>query len=347
MKDDQFLNILKNVDPDFDESEIATTKFLDTGSYILNGLMTGSIYNGGFADNRVTQLAGEEAVGKSYFAQSAAKAFMGTHKKAGVICFDTEFALDKEALANRGIDASRFYLQQPESLQDFRTKALNILEQYGEIAEGKRFPLMMILDSLGNLPSQKEIEDSLSGSDTRDMTKAQLVKSIFRTLTMKLGRVSVPLIVTNHTYSSMDQYKPSQISGGSGSKYAASTILVITKSKDRDKEKNVVGALLNVTTRKSRYSRENQTVSVRLSFDRGLDRYYGLYDLAVKHDIFVKKPKGVLLPDGSTAYENGINEEPEKYFTKEILDRLDQAAKIEFGFGDSQKPETVEVDEEA
>ena len=198
MKDDSFLDIIKEVDPNY-SNDIATTGFIDTGCYTLNALISGSLY-GGMPNNRITGFAGEQATGKTYFALTAVKSFLNQNENARVVYFDTEFALDKEFFRKRGIDAERVIIIQPDTLETFRTMSSKILTKYGEQKENERPKLMLVLDSLGNLPSNKEVEDADEGKNVRDMTKTQIIKSIFRILTQKIGKLNVPMIVTNHVY---------------------------------------------------------------------------------------------------------------------------------------------------
>lgn len=210
MRDKSFLTILKNAKIELID-EIQTTKFIDSGCYLFNALLSGSIY-GGIPSNRTVMLAGDPSSGKTYLALSILKIWQELFPTGQIIYYDTEFALDKKMVGKRGIDVERFHIQQPETLQDFRTSCLNLIDSYE--AEKSNIPLFLVLDSLGQLPTKKEIEDSKSGAETRDMTKAQIIKSIFRILTLKLGKNNIPMIVTNHTYDSMSMYSPKEISGG-------------------------------------------------------------------------------------------------------------------------------------
>ena len=137
---------------------------------------------------------------------------------------------------------------------------------------------MFVLDSLGMLSTEKEITDALNDKQVRDMTKSQLVKGAFRMLTLKLGQANIPMIVTNHTYDVIGAYVPTkEMGGGSGLKYAASVRSFISARKKKRMEQTVVGNLIKAKTAKSRLSKENKDVTVRLYYDeRGLDRYYGL-----------------------------------------------------------------------
>ena len=173
------------------------TGTVDTGSYILNAVMSGSIY-GGVPNNKITAFAGETTTGKTFFALAVVKQFLIDNPTGGVVYYDTEAAVTKEMMESRGIDTQRIILSEPQSIQQFRTHAIKVLDEYEKTAEGKRPPMMMVLDSLGILSSEKELADSAAGNDTRDMTKAQLIRGTFRVLTLKLAKLKVPMIVTNH-----------------------------------------------------------------------------------------------------------------------------------------------------
>ena len=196
-----------------------------------------------------------------------------------------------------------------------------------------RPPLMMVLDSLGQLSSTKELEDTATGSETRDMTKAATLKATFRVLTLKLAKAKVPLIVTNHVYEVVGSYIPTkEMSGGSGLKYTASQIVFLSKKKDKD-GKDVVGNIIKCKMVKSRFTKENKEVEVKLTYDKGLDRYYGLLDLALKYGIFKQISTRIELPDGTKTFGKSINKDPKKYFTPEILEKIDQAAITEYTYG--------------
>jgi RecA/RadA recombinase len=191
----------------------------------------------------------------------------------------------------------------------------------------------MILDSLGMLSTRKEMTDSAEGKDVRDMTKAQQTKATFRVLTLKLGKARIPMLLTNHTYQVIGAYVPTkELGGGIGLKYAASNILTLSKSKDKSDE-GVVGNFIKCTNYKNRFVKENMQVETRLNYTSGLSRYYGLTDLAMKYNIFKKVSTRVELPDGTKVFEKNIDDEPEKYFTKDILEKLDKEIQKDFKYG--------------
>lgn len=315
------------------------TGYIDTGSYILNAVLSGSIY-GGVPNNKVTAFAGEQATGKTFFALGVVQQFLRDNPDGGVIYFDTEAAVTKNMMEGRDIDTRRVIVSEPDTIQKFRTVCLNVIDKYQETPESERKPMIMVLDSLGQLSSSKEMEDTAEGKDTRDMTKAQLIKATFRVINLKLAKIGVPLIVTNHVYAAVGSYIPTnEIAGGSGLKYTASTIAMLTKKKDKEGT-DVVGNIIKVNMYKSRLSKENSRVEVKLSYQKGLDRYYGLLELAEKYGIFKKVSTRYELTDGTKVFGKTIYENPEQYFTKDVLDLIDKAARKEFLYGDDENDDT-------
>ena len=309
--------------------------FIDTGSHIFNAVLSGSIH-GGIPSNKITALAGESATGKTFFVLGMVKHFLDSNPDAGVIYFESESALTKSMIEERGIDSERMIIMPVTTVQEFRTQALTVLDKYMEQDEADRKPIFMVLDSLGMLSTTKEVEDTADGKETRDMTRAQVLKAAFRVLTLKLGRAKVPMVITNHTYDVVGAYMPTkEMGGGSGLKYAASTIVYLSKKKDKEGTE-VVGNIIHCKTQKSRLSKENMMVDVRLRYETGLDKYYGLLDLAVKHGIFKQVSTRIELPDGTKQYAKSIYNEPEKYFTDDVMSQLDEAAKREYSYGNPE-----------
>ena len=317
--------------------------YIDTGSYIFNALLSGSIYDG-LPNNKITALAGESATGKTFFALGMCKQFLNDNPDSAVIYFESESAITKDMIEDRGIDSSRIVIVPVTTVQEFRTQSIKILDQY--IKDQTDMKMLFVLDSLGMLSTTKEIEDTASGSETKDMTRAQLVKGAFRVLTLKLGKAGVPLIVTNHTYDEMGLFAKKVMGGGSGLKYAASSIIFLSKKKEKD-GKDVIGNIVHCKNEKSRLTIENKMVDVILRYDSGLDRYYGLLELAVKYGIFKQASTRIELPDGTTQFGKTINNNPEKYFTKEVLDQLNEVARQEFLYGNAiRTDDTQESDSE-
>lgn len=299
------------------------TGFIDSGSYIFNAALSGSLY-GGLPNNKAIILAGDPATGKTFFALGMIKSFLEQHPDSRVFYFDTESAVTNQMLRDRGIDPSRVAKSEPETIEQFRTVALKVLDEYAKLDESKRFKLLMVLDSLSMLPSGKEVADITDGKDTKDMTKSQLIKAAFRVLRLKMAKVQVPLIITNHIYAVIGSYVPTkEMAGGSGAKYAADTIVFLSKAKEKDDEKQVVGTIVTCKMVKSRLTKENQAVKTRIMYDGGLDRYYGLLDAAETTGLVTKVANKYKFPSGTTAFEKSILKNPEKFWTKEVLDELE------------------------
>lgn len=313
---------------DIEEAEV----FVDTGSYILNALISGSIF-GGVSANKITTFSGLQGCGKTFYSLAVLKNYLDSNPDGYCLYFDTEAAVTKSLLESKGVDLERVVVLNVVTIEEFRTKALKAVDMYLKTNKKDRKPCMFILDSLGMLSTNKEITDTLAEKDVKDMTKASLIKAAFRMLTLKLGQANIPMIVTNHLYSNVGGYGPSQVqSGGTGLLYSSSTIIELSKSKEKDGN-DVVGVIIKAKTFKSRLSKENQEVEVRLFYDeRGLDRYYGLLQLGEKYGIIQKNGTRYVFGDKSY-YEKNILQEPEKFFTPEILEQLDNAANLEFSYG--------------
>ena len=306
--------------------------FIDTGSYILNGMLSGSLY-GGLPQNKITALAGESATGKTFFLMGMCKHFLDANPDGGVVYFESESAVTKKMIVDRGIDASRMVVLPVSTVQEFRTQAIKVLDRYMQQDVDIRRPMFMCLDSLGMLSTTKEVEDTAEGKETRDMTRAQVLKAAFRILTLKLGKAKVPMVVTNHTYDVVGSYIPmKEMGGGSGLKYAASSIVYLSKKKEKDGTE-VIGNIIKAKNQKSRLTKENSDCEVRLTYNKGLDKYYGLLQLAEKYDIFKKVSTKFELPDGRKVFGKTINDDPQSYFTDEVMEKLEEAAMKEYSYG--------------
>jgi RecA/RadA recombinase len=312
------------------------TSFIDTGSYSFNALLSGTIY-GGMPSNKITAIAGEAATGKTFFALGICKAFLDKDPDAGIIYFESESAISKQMIEARGIDSKRMVIVPVATVQEFRNQSIKILDKYIEQTEKTRKPLMFVLDSLGMLSTTKEMEDTAAGKETRDMTRSQIVKSTFRVLTLKLGRANIPMIMTNHTYDVIGSMFPQkEMGGGSGLKYAASSIIYLSKRKDKEGTE-VVGNIIHCKNFKSRLTKENAMIDVKLTYKTGLDKYYGLIELGEEAGVFKKVSTRYEMPDGSKVFGKNINDNPEKYFTKEVLDKIDETAKRKFLYGSDEE----------
>ena len=305
--------------------------FIDTGSHIFNALVSGSIY-GGVPSNKITAIAGESSTGKTFFCLGIVQHFLDSNPDAGVIYFESESAISKQMIEDRGIASDRMLIVPVATIEQFRTQACRILDNYVDQPEDKRQPLMFVLDSLGMLSTEKEIADVVADKQVRDMTKSQLIKGAFRVLTLKLGKANVPMLVTNHTYDVIGSYVPTkEMGGGSGLKYASSTIIYLSKKKEKDGTE-VVGNIIKCKAQKSRLTKENSQIETRLYYDKGLDRYYGLLELGERGGLW-KNVAGRYEMNGKKVYAKQILKDPETYFTVEVMQALDEIAAQEFRYG--------------
>ena len=321
---DEYTELASNIDE--------TETYVDTGSYIFNALVSGSIF-GGVSGNKITAIAGETSTGKTFFSLAVVKNFLDSNPDGFCLYFDTEAAISKSLLESRGVDTTRLVVVRVVTIEDFRNKALKAVDIYLKAPVEERKPCMFVLDSLGMLSTDKEITDALNEKQVRDMTKSQLVKGAFRMLTLKLGQAKIPMIVTNHTYDVIGAYVPTkEMGGGSGLKYASSTIVYLSKKKEKDGT-DVVGNIIKAKTAKSRLSKENKVVEIRLFYDeRGLDKYYGLLELGELGGLW-KNVAGRYEINGKKLYAKEIFKDPEKYFTAEVMQALDETAHKEFSYG--------------
>ncbi len=212
---DFFDDILKEAGVDIPVAESvnegAVTTFYNTGSLAFNALISGSM-NGGFAGNKVIALAGEEATGKSFIALQIVQNFLNQNSTGQVLYFDSEDAITNQMMIDRQIDIKRVRKKRVKTVQEFRTMVIRILDAYLEKPEKERLPMFIVLDSLGNLSTTKEMNDTKSGAvnqkgeEVRDMTRAPAVRGLFRVLTIKLGEAKAAMLITNHTYDTMNPY---------------------------------------------------------------------------------------------------------------------------------------------
>lgn len=314
--------------------------FIDTGVYALNALLSGSIYKG-FPSNKVVVFSGDSGTGKTYYMLSILKNFLEEHKDGKVIIWDSEGDIRNEEMKKRGLDTKRIAVVPVATVQEFGTSVKNALDYYMN-EEEKKYPLFLALDSLGHLASQKETEDMASGASTVDMTRAKAIKAVFRILTLQMAEANVPMFVTNHVYNSMSLYGGKQQGGGTGPVYASSQIISLSKRKEKDAQKNIIGGIITASTTKSRFTKEGKKVETLLFNSSGLDRYFGLHLIAFEQKVFKKLSGKIELPDGTIIKSSELLKNPQKYYTKEVLDMIDLAAQKEFLYGNSDDSEMIE-----
>jgi RecA/RadA recombinase len=336
---DFFKDIAKLVGDDIvkvaEDGTIAdNTALIDTGCYTLNLALSGSLF-GGAPTNKVVGFAALEAVGKSYLIIQIVRNFLGANAKGRVIYNDTEGRIDKQMLESRGVDVSRVLMLYPESIEQFRNVNHQILVNYRARDEKDKFPLLMVADSLTQLPSVKETADAAADKDAGDMgMRAKAWRSAFRVLRQPLSKAKVAMFCTNHTYQSTGMFPTTEVAGGGGFKYAADIILLLAKRKDADSEKVVRGNILHMKVAKGWNVKQHSELRAYLSYSKGLDRYFGLQDLAIESGVIRKDGTRLVMPDGAKIFEKELLAHPEKYYTQEVLEKVEEFAKKRFCFSD-------------
>ena len=264
------------------EKEIKEKKFISTGVYIVDAAMSGRLLNGGVATNRISVFAGESGSGKSFLAYSVAK----NAQKAGysIIYIDTEQAVDLEDLPKFGVsnDLDKFRLVRSNKVEDINITLTQLVDELKEQKlAGYELPkLMIVLDSLGQMASNKEKADLLKGEIKQDMTKAKAIGSMFRSINNDLGYLDIPMIVCNHTYLTMDLFPQAVMKGGLSLLYSASVIGFMTKSKlktgeEDDMDLGQSGITVLFKTQKNRLAKPKK-IRFDISFATGMNSFTGL-----------------------------------------------------------------------
>ena len=329
--DNEYATIVENGIPTGDISG-----WVDTGSYSLNALASGSIY-GGIPNLGVTVLAGQYAVGKTYFCVDIIKNFLEKHTNGACFYFETEGAITKDIFKSRGIKLNQVAVIPVTTVQEFRTQMVKLLGKYMEEKEKNRRPIIMVLDSLGNLSTTKEIEDIASGSDKQDMTRARLIKGTFRVINLALAKAKVPLIVTNHTYEKIGLFAGRTMGGGSGTFFAGSTIIFLSRGKEKDSNKDVIGNIVFCELVKGRFTKQFKKVTTLLSFEDGIHPYAGLIDIMLEYGIAKKSARGYIFPGDQIVSKKELIMQPENHFTGEVMEAVEKAVNEEFRYGSMKK----------
>ncbi len=329
-------NLIKKIEDDNTSIASEGTSFaefdgyIDTGSLMFNAQISGTL-RGGFPNNKSMCLAGIEADGKTFFAISMVKEFLKQHPEGLCFWYLAEPAVTKKMLEDRGLDTTRVAFGEPDTVQEWTSHMVKVLDFYMKDEE-KRPPLIVVLDSLGALSTTKELSDASEGKETEDMTKAKKIKRAFRILDKKLARAKVPLVVTNHVYKEIGLFPTTEISGGSGLKYAGDFITILSATKDKEgegKKLHVKGNIIKSYAWKNRFAKQFTTVELCLSFETGLDRYYGSLELAERHGIIKRTGSWYVLPSGEKMQRKDFSPE----YWESILDQLDVCARKEFEYG--------------
>ena len=247
--------------------------YIPTGNYHLNACLTGSLF-GGYPNNRAVALAGPSGTGKTYLILNAIK--QAQKQGYSIVFYDSENAVDKHLVEKFGIDPKTFRYEPCNTVQEFRSSVTAITDVLIEQKKkGIKLPkIMVVLDSAGNLATQKEIDDAKTGSSKADMTRAKLLKSTFRIIMTQFGICKIPFLFTNHTYQTQDLFSKQVGGGGTGPEYAASIILFLGKAKLKEGIEQT-GIIVTAKPNKNRFAKPTP-IKFHISFNKGMNPYIGL-----------------------------------------------------------------------
>lgn len=344
------LNPLGSVMEQSNFSEV--TEWIDTGNYHLNACISGSLF-GGWPNNRSCSVAGPSGTGKTFLVLNSIK--RAIDMGYSIIYYDSEAAVDKSTMTKFGIDTTKVNYQPVNTVQEFRQSVTTITRRMQEAKrDGADIPkVMIILDSAGNLATQKEIDDAVSGNEKADMTRSKILKSIFRIIMTPMADLKIPFIFTNHTYQTQDFISRQVAGGGTGPEYAASIVLFLNKAQLKDSSGDKAGIIVTAKPNKNRFAKP-QNIKFHLHYTEGMNRFVGLENYIDWEDIGITKgviEKGQKVPKKTARNwickhldETVPNSEffTEKVFTQEILQKIDE--KIHDLFNYSTNTE-IDVDE--
>lgn len=344
------LNPLGSVMEHSNFSEV--TEWIHTGNYHLNACVSGSLFRG-WPNNRSCSIAGPSGTGKTFLVLNSVREAI--EMGYNVVYYDSEAAVDKEQMVKFGIDVSKVNYQPVNTVQDFRQSVTTLTKKMQDAKRsGADLPkVMIILDSAGNLATQKEIDDAVSGSDKSDMTRSKILKSIFRIIMTPLADLKIPFIFTNHTYMTQDFIARQVAGGGTGPEYAASIVLMLNKAQLKEGAEKT-GIIVTAKPNKNRFAKPNP-IKFHLHYTKGMNPYVGLENYIDWEEVGITRgtiEKGQKVPK-STARgwickhldEVVPNSEffTEKVFTQEVLERIDK--KIQPLFNYNTEAEDVDIEE--
>jgi RecA/RadA recombinase len=264
------------------DDKVKEKKFISTGVYLLDAALSSRLLGGGVQTNRITCFAGESGTGKSFLAYSVAK---NAQKQGyGVVYIDTEYSVELDEIHKFGIDAdpSKFILVRSNKVEDINITLTQLLDSLKEekLKGNEIQPLMIVLDSIGQMASNKEKADLLKGDIKQDMTKAKAIGSLFRSINTDLGFLDIPMIVCNHTYLTQDLFPQEVLKGGRSLVYSASVIGMMSKSKlktgeEDDMDLGQSGITVLFKTAKNRLAKPKK-IRFDISFNHGMNPYTGL-----------------------------------------------------------------------
>jgi RecA/RadA recombinase len=283
---------------------------IPTSVPIINVALSGRL-DGGLTPG-ITMWAGPSKHFKTAFSLLMAKSYLDKYPDAALLFYDSEFGTPQSYFDTFGIDTKRV-IHTP--LTDIEQLKFDIMHQLTNVDRGDH--LIVVIDSIGNLASKKEVEDALEGKSVADMTRAKQLKSLFRMVTPHLNLKDIPLVVVNHTYMEIGLYPKAIVGGGTGAMYSADNVYILGRQQDKDdKTKEILGYDFIINVEKSRYVKEKSKIAVSVSFEGGLSKWSGLLDVALESGHVIKTKKGNSNAFSKVNLETGEVEEV-KYLTKE------------------------------
>jgi len=269
-----------------EDSKIYTKKdMIPTHIPMINVALSGSV-DGGITPG-ITMLAGPSKHFKTGFALLLGSAFLKKYKDGMILFYDSEFGTPQEYFKSYGIPFDSV-IHSP--LTDIEELKFDIMQQLKELKRDDH--VMIIIDSIGNIASKKEVEDALDGKSVADMSRAKQLKSLFRMITPHMTLKDIPLVAINHTYKEIGLYPKDIVSGGTGSYYGADNIWIIGRQQDKESSGEISGYHFVINIEKSRYVREKSKIPITISFDGGINRWSGLFDLALEGGYLTKTKQG-------------------------------------------------------
>ena len=267
------------------DSKIFTKKdMIPTTVPMINVALSGSV-DGGITPG-LTMLAGPSKHFKSGFSLLLASAFLKKYKDGIILFYDSEFGTPQSYFTTFGIDLESV-VHTP--ITDVEELKFDIMTQLKSIDRGDH--VMILVDSIGNLASKKEVEDALNEKSVADMTRAKQLKSLFRMITPHLSLKNIPMVAINHTYMEIGMFPKAIVSGGTGAYYGADNIWIIGRQQDKDGTE-IAGYHFVINVEKSRFVKEKSKIPITVSFDGGINRWSGLLDVAIEGQYIVKPKVG-------------------------------------------------------
>ena len=267
------------------KSKFFTNKdMIPTAIPIINVALSGKL-DGGLTPG-LTMWAGPSKHFKTAFSLLMAKSYLDKYKDAALLFYDSEFGTPQSYFDSFGIDTDRV-LHTP--LTDIEQLKFDIMQQLTSLDRDDK--LIIIIDSIGNLASKKEVDDALEGKSVADMSRAKQVKSLFRMVTPHLTMKDIPMIVVNHTYKEIGMFPKDIVGGGTGSYYSADNIFILGRQQEKEGTE-IVGYNFIINVEKSRYVKEKSKIPVTVSFDGGISRWSGLLDIALESGHVIKPSNG-------------------------------------------------------